>query len=195
MIAEAGASSVIGVDYSQEAIDNANLKFNQPNLKFIKDDYKNIQEKFDVITMEGVMEHLDNPFDELKYMLDLVPSNGCVITSSPSFLNPRGYIWMTLVKLFNIPMSLTDLHYICPFDMELFCNNNNFKLEYQSIYQDWGCGNMMLQDLNKRLKNALSDAGMNNGKVPDLLEWMESAITYFETNNSSGAVTVYKITK
>ena len=195
MIAEAGASQVIGVDYSQEAIKNANTKFSIPVLKFIKDDYKNIEGKFDVITMEGVMEHFDSPWDELINILDLVVSDGCVITSSPSFLNPRGYVWMTLVKLFKVPMSLTDLHFICPFDMKDFCDKNNYSLEYKTVYQDWGSGQMMLMDFNKRLRNALGDADLDNEGVDDLLDWLECAIPYFKRSNDSGAVTVYKIKK
>ena len=195
MIAEAGASEVIGVDYSQEAINNANVKFSMPNLKFFKDNYKNIKGKFDVVTMEGVMEHFDNPWHELINILDLVASDGCLITSSPSFLNPRGYVWMTLVKLFKVPMSLTDLHFICPFDMKDFCDNNNYALEYKTIYQDWGSGEMMLMDFNRRLRNALRDANLDNEGVDGLLEWLERANQYFKRSNDSGAVTVYKIKK
>ena len=195
MIAEAGASEVVGVDYSQEAINNANSKFNLPNLKFIKDDYKNVKGQFDIITMEGVMEHFDDPWSELKNIMDLISSDGCVITSSPSFLNPRGYVWMTLVKLFNIPMSLTDLHFISPFDMENFCNKYRYKLDYKAVYQEWGCGKMMFVDFNKRLKNALGDAGLESAGVSDLLDWLTCAVPYFERNNDTGAVTVYKIEK
>jgi SAM-dependent methyltransferase len=195
MIAEAGASEVIGVDYSQEAIDNANSKFNLPNLKFIKDDYKNIEGKFDVVTMEGVMEHFDDPFFQLRDILDLVTEGGFVITSSPSFLNPRGYVWMTLAKLFNIPMSLTDLHFICPFDMKSFCDRYKYELEYKGVYQDWGSGTMMLTDFNKRLRNALKDAGMDDSGVSELLRWLRCASPYFKNHNDTGAVTVYKIKK
>ena len=195
MIAGASASEVIGIDYSKEAIENAKSKFNLPNLSFIKDDYKNINGTFDVVTMEGVMEHFDDPWKELKNILDLVSHNGCLITSSPSFLNPRGYIWMTLVKLFNIQMSLTDLHFICPFEMKDFCRNNNCTLDYKPVYQDWGAGQMMLTDFNKRLRNALKDSSIDDSGVDDLLSWLNQASPYFEQTNHSGAVTVYKIIK
>jgi len=196
MIAGAGASEAIGVDYSEEAINKAVTTFELPNLDFIADDYKNVQNKFDVVVMQGVMEHFDKPWDELQYIIDnLLYENGSVITSSPSFLNPRGYVWMTLAKLFDVPMSLTDLHFICPFDMINFCNKYNYHLEYQSIYQDWGCGNGMLKDLNKRLHNALQDANMDNGKVKDLLEWLSQASRYFKQDNDSGAIVVYSIKK
>ena len=105
MIAHAGAEHVVGVDYSEEAIKNAQDKFNCESVQFIADDYREVEGKFDVITMQGVMEHLDQPWDELQNMLEHhVVDNGCLITSSPSFINPRGYVWMTLKKLFDVPV-------------------------------------------------------------------------------------------
>ena len=35
----------------------------------------------------------------------LLKKDGILLTSSPSFLNPRGYVWMTLQLLFDVPMS------------------------------------------------------------------------------------------
>ena len=196
MIAHAGAEHVVGVDYSEEAIEKINFKFNIPNIQFIADDYRVIENKFDVITMQGVMEHLDSPWNELKNMMEnYLEDDGCLITSSPSFLNPRGYVWMTLQKLFDVPMSLTDLHFICPFDMEKFCDENGYGLDYESIHQDWGSGDIMIRDFNKRLRNALRDADMDNSKVDDLLEWMHQANFYFDNNEATGAIVVYRITK
>jgi len=196
MISCAGASKVLGVDYSKEAINNANNKFNIKNLNFRLGGYKETTEKFDIITMGGVLEHFDSPWDDLKDMVEnRLNDGGCVITSSPSFLNPRGYVWMTLLKLFDVPMSLTDLHYICPFDMKKFCEKNKYNLEYKSIYQYWGAGSGMISDFNKRLRNALRDAKMDNSKVDNLLEWLSEAKDYFKQDNNSGAVVVYKITK
>ena len=196
MIAHGGAEHVVGIDYSKEAIDNAISKFNIPNIQFIADDYRVIENKFDVITMQGVMEHLDAPWNELKNMMEnYLEDDGCLITSSPSFLSPRGYVWMTLQKLFDVPMSLTDLHFICPFDMEKFCDENGYGLDYESIHQDWGSGDIMIRDFNKRLRNALRDADMDNSKVDDLLEWLQEAGKYFQTDESTGAIVVYKIYK
>jgi SAM-dependent methyltransferase len=196
MIASAEAKEVQGIDYSKEAIENAQSRYNLDSLQFKTGDYRSIDSKFDVVTMQGVMEHFDKPWDELKNIIDnFLSDDGIVITSSPSFLNPRGYIWMTLAKLFDVPMSLTDLHFICPFDMINFCESNEYNLEYESIDQDWGCGEKMLNDLNKRLRNALRDADMDNTKVGDLLSWMSVASKHFVRNNDTGATVVYKVTK
>jgi SAM-dependent methyltransferase len=196
MIAHAGAEYVVGVDYSKEAISNAEEKFDIPNLQFVCGDYRTIEGKFDAITMQGVMEHLDTPWDELENMIEHhLKEDGVLVTSSPSFINPRGYVWMTLVKLFDVPMSLTDLHYICPFDMERFCDEREYTLEYESIHQDWGSGETMIRDFNKRLRNALRDAEMDNSKVDDLLDWLDDASMFFDTNEATGAIVVYRITK
>ena len=196
MIAHAGAEHVVGIDYSEEAIENAINKFNIPNIQFIAGDYRIVENKFDVITMQGVMEHLDNPWEEVENIIEnCLEDDGCLITSSPSFLNPRGYVWMTLQKLFDVPMSLTDLHFICPFDMEHFCDEKGYELDYESIHQDWGSGETMIRDFNKRLRNALRDANMDNSKVDDLLQWLREAIEYFETDESTGAIVVYKVCK
>lgn len=196
MIAHAGAESVLGIDYSAQAIKKAVGKFNIPSVEFLAKDYKDIDQKFDVITMEGVLEHMDSPFEMLDHIFkNNLVDGGEVITSCPSFLNPRGYVWMTLVKLFDVPMSLTDLHFICPFDIKRYCEDRGYGLEYKSIYHDWGSGEKMISDFNKRLRNALSDVDMDNSKVDDLLIWLDKAKNYFKRDNDSGAVIVYKISR
>jgi len=194
MISQIGAKKVLGIDYSKEAIKIAKEKFNIDNLEFRKCSSEEVNEKFDVVLMQGVLEHLDEPFVALKQIIDNnLREGGTLITSSPSFLNPRGYIWMTLQTLFDIPMSLTDLNFLCPFDFEKFCYENNLDLEMKSIFQDWGSGKTMIRDFNKRLRNALKDTNMDNSKVDKLLSWLNKAIPYFSRNNHSGAVIVYKI--
>jgi len=196
MVSQAGAKKVLGIDYSKEAIKIAKEKFDISNLEYRKCDYRDVKEKFDVVLLQGVLEHFDHPFEELKYIIDNnLKEDGILITSSPSFINPRGYIWMTLQTLFDIPMSLTDLHFLCPFDFEEFCYENDLDLEMKSIFQDWGSGKTMIRDFNKRLKNALRDANMDNSKVDKLLKWLNKTIPYFSRNNHTGAMVVYKISR
>jgi len=196
MIRYTGVKHILAVDYSSEAIKRATEKYNLSRVKYRNCNYKDVKGKYDIIVMQGVLEHLDNPFQELDYIRNnLLSRNGIIITSSPSFLNPRGYVWMTLATLFNVPMSLTDLHFLCPFDFKTYCEKNNLNLEYKSGYQDWGSGETTIRDFKKRLVNALSDANMDNSKVPLLLEWMEKAIPYSKQTNDTGAIICYKISK
>ena len=66
MLAMAGANSVLGVDYSEEAIAIAENHFNLPGLSYEKKNYKDLDSKYDYVIMQGVLEHLDEPFNELK---------------------------------------------------------------------------------------------------------------------------------
>jgi hypothetical protein len=45
------------------------------------------------------------------------------------------------------------------------------------------------------LRNALRDAGMDNSRVDDLLEWLSKAKEYFKQDNDTGATVIYKIIK
>ena len=196
MVAMAGADYVLGVDYSDEAISIANNSFRLPNLEYKKINYKEVNDKFDIVLLQGVLEHFDSPFEELKWIIEnQLNENGRVITSSPSFLNPRGYIWMTLQLLLDVPMSLSDLHFLCPFDFEEFCLNNDYDIEYISSNQDWGSGKLMLQDMTKRLTNALRDANLDNSKVERLIDWCEKSNKMFQQDKHTGANVIYKIKK
>lgn len=194
MVAMAGAERVVGVDYSDEAIKMAKNSFTLPNLTYDNSNFRDLDCKFDVVLMQGTLEHFDDPFGDLSWIINnLLDANGKVVTSSPSFLNPRGYIWMTLQLLLDVPMSLSDLHFLCPFDFEEFCEENNYKLDYLSSNQDWGGGELMLQDMTKRLSNALRDAKLNNSNVKKLIEWCRKSNPIFKYDNHTGANIIYKI--
>ena len=197
MMIFAGAKKVDAVDFSEEATHIARESLNLPGLNCICDDYKNLKGSYDVVVMDGVLEHFDNPFPELRYITEnFVKKDGYCITLSPSFLNPRGYVWMTLQLLFDVPMSLSDLHFLCPFDFEDFCKEHGYTLEYESADQDWGCGKRTIIDFKKRIKNALSDAGMyQEEKVDRFLKWLSRAVEYENFTEFSGANVTYKIGK
>ena len=196
MLSFKGALKIDGIDFSAEAIALAKSRLNIPNVNFFCEDYKVITEKYDVIVMNGVLEHFDSPWDDLSYIFEnLCNINGKIVTTSPGFLNPRGYVWMTLQLLLDVPMSLSDLHQISPFDFVQFCNDKNLDLEIKSTDQDWGAGERTLIDFNKRLRNALRDANLNNQNVDKLLDWLKKAMPYFNTDEYSGAMIAYKLSK
>ena len=193
MIAHAGGK-VTALDYSNEVVKIAKSKYNLDNLSFVCDDYKNISEKYDVVVLQGVLEHFDKPFDTLDWVINnLLEEKGFVITSSPSFINPRGYVWMTLQLLFDIPMSLSDLHFLCPFDFKEYCERNQYNMEFKSSNQSWGNGEGMIVDFNKRLRNALRDANMSNKNVDKLLDWLNKAKDYAAHDDFTGANVIYRI--
>uniref|UniRef100_A0A6M3IET1 Putative methyltransferase n=1 Tax=viral metagenome TaxID=1070528 RepID=A0A6M3IET1_9ZZZZ len=196
----AGANGPIGIEYSDVAFTTACQRCG--HLEFRLGDYRdpNVHptKRVDRIVMEGVLEHLDDPFKELKWMIDnLLSPGGDIITSSPAFINPRGFILMALQKLFNVPITLADLHYLNPWDFERFCEDVNMELDYLSVEYDWGFGQNMVDDLKKRLPNCLRDAGMSELGVPNLIKWLQdmaNEVTW-EGGDLDGAAIVYHITR
>ncbi len=194
LIGFAGAAQVDAFDYSSEAIGLATDQIRLPNVFFHCENYENVAELYDVVVMQGVLEHLDRPFEALSKILERnVSPGGALITSSPSFINPRGYVWMTLQLLFDVPMSLTDIHFICPFDMQEYAFQNKLTLDLRSTDLDWASGDRLITDFNKRLRNALRDAGMTADKVEAFLEWLAKAAPYHRHDQFSGATVAYRM--
>lgn len=194
MVKIAGAASVVGIDYSKEAVAIAKQRYQIPDTEFVLQELFEHRGKYDVVMMNGVLEHLDEPVKALNFICDtLLNEGGVVVTGSPSFINPRGFIWMTLQVLFDVPMSLTDVHFLTPADFESYCNKKGYELEYRSLCQDLGWGDSTVNDFTKRLHNALRDAGMDNKKVPALLEWFKKTIPYASYSEHSGSHVIYTI--
>jgi SAM-dependent methyltransferase len=185
-------ASVAGVDFSKVAIEKAKKKY--PHLFLVEGGYQDMvvyRRKFDRIVMQGVLEHLCDPFIELKWMIDnLLKKNGDVITSSPCFLNPRGIVWMTLDMLGAV-MSKTDLHFLNPWEFRAFCYGNRYKLAWETCDWEWAKGDDMIADLKKRIPLALKDGNISYSqkRLDKLIEWLNSKMfpTYY------GATAVYRI--
>jgi len=192
------SKSVYAIDYSQSAIDKAKNDFTHPNLVYDCISYEDIPKGkyYDVIIMNGVLEHMDTPFETLGFIDKYFVKKGTILLNiSPSFINPRGYIWMTLALLFNVPMSLSDLHFLLPSDFEAFSEKHHFSLEMSSIQKEWGCGNQLLVDYKKRLPNALHDAHMKTDNIPIFLETLEKMLKYETPHELSGANMLYNMVK
>ncbi len=197
MFSFAGANKIDAIDYSIEAINIAKRRINIENVSFSCIGYQDLTDTYDVVALQGVLEHLDNSFEALTLIIETnLNDNGKVILTVPSFLNPRGYIWMTLQLLFNVPMSLTDLNFMCPFDFVEFCDQHGYILEtVKSTEQDWGAGDLAIVDLKERLTNALRDAEMDNTNVDKLLEWLQKAVKYYHRDDLSGAIVGTELVK
>jgi 2-polyprenyl-3-methyl-5-hydroxy-6-metoxy-1,4-benzoquinol methylase len=199
LIAQKGAKFVYGIDFSQEAINIAKKRFNLNNLSFYCTEFINWEKHVDVIISLGTLEHMDSPKETLIEMSNLIPIGGEIIISSPCFLNIRGFIWMTLQTLLEVPMSLTDLHFISSFDIEEWIEGTPLQLISTQSF-DYSTGNefLMLTDLRKRLNNALKDASLDNSRVDRFINWLEKVVKYREKNNCkqlNGATALYRIRK
>ena len=140
------------------------------------------------------LEHFDDPFTSLDEIINKnLDDDGVLINSCPAFYNPRGYVWMTLALLLDVPMSLTDLHFLDIEDFKKFCAKNKLSLDWRSIHHDWASGDGLIVDFEKRLVNALRDANLPNDNVGKLLKWLKESNSYFARTQSSGAEIIYKI--
>ncbi len=195
LMMELGAD-LIGIDFSTVAINRAKEK-EGPGLSFVCGNYREIRHpKFDRLVLQGVLEHLDDPFTELKWMMDnLLAEKGDVITSSPCFLNPRGIVWMTLDMLGAV-MSKTDLHFLNPWTFQGWCEKQEYGFDVMYCDDDWGSGERMIDDLQQRLPLALKDGNIpiNSEKFVNFMTWLYSMKNY-DRFYCYGATAVYRISK
>lgn len=111
------ADEVIGVDFSPKAIDLARLCaeiVSRDNISFQIGDVDGycddcLPESFNVVSLTGVLEHVPQPRETLIRAAELLAPGGLLVVSCPNFVNFRGATYMTLLSLFDLPMSLADL--------------------------------------------------------------------------------------
>ena len=180
-IAALGASSVVGIDYAPSAIEQARQRHSGDNLSFEARSLDDWDKLVDVVVSCGTLEHMDLPEDVLHRMIELVGGRGEIILTCPYFLNLRGFVWMTLDLVLNVPMSLTDRQFISPFDVESWLEGTDMQLaNVQPFDYQRANGAQMLVDMKKRLTNALRDAGLPNDRVDHALAWLQKVVEYEE---------------
>lgn len=90
LLAYHGASEVVGVDISQEALAVARKQFSHSRVKYICDDCESMMKvngRFDVIVSLENLEHLQDAEGFLNRATELLSPTGSLICSSP---NPQG---------------------------------------------------------------------------------------------------------
>jgi len=200
MVSRKKASEVFGIDYSNAAIKIAKDKYHADNLHYdclTLDHYDN---KVDVIVSCGTLEHLSNPSDTIRKFDKILNDGGELILTCPYFLNIRGFIWITLQKLLDVPMSLTDLHSLSDFDIESFIAKiPSLKLiNVKTFDHEIANGRLMIIDMEKRLTNALDDANLSTSNIPSLLSWLEKVVELNDKKknlNLCGSNALYYIKK
>lgn len=197
LIAAKGATRVIGIDFSAEAIKEAQEEHIAENLEYKQIDVFTHQDKYDVIVSLGTLEHMDAPLEALKKFAELLNPHGTILISSPNWTNPRGYILQTLRILFDAPITLADLHYITPIEMQSWAKTLGAELTWETFDFDWAHGQRLLSDLERRLPNVLvRDMGLKEveSRIPEFLKWVEEHIVQFDnTQPWSGATGLYKL--
>ncbi len=187
-------AKIIGMDYIPEAIKEAEATYNHPNLEYKVGDASSIKGKFDVIVSIGTLEHLDDPLKILKSFKRHLLPGGVIVTTSPNWMNPRGYVLQALLHLFDAPITLADLHYLTPVEFEEFAKKLKMSLTWKTFDHDWGHGERMITDLKKRLPNVLRDAKLPNkqANIDKFIDWLEKHVLSFDHESKfSGATGIY----
>ena len=205
-IKDRGASSVIGIDYAKSAIEIAKDRYYNKSIKFLNKSLDEIsieslssdEAGLDVVISLGTIEHTDQPDLALKKMLSVLKDDGELIITCPYFINVRGIVWMSLALLLDVPMSLTDKHFISPFDIRKWLSGTGFNLvDIQYFDYERANGDTMLIDMKKRLENAMNDAGLKNDNVPVMIEWLSNLVREEQDvlGTMNGATALYIIKK
>ncbi len=197
-IAVGGASRVVGLDYSHEAIAAARAMYQHPHLFFEKKDIKNVKEKFDVIITMGTLEHIDNPLALLKKFKTMLNPGGSLIVTSPNWSNPRGYILLTLWFLFHARITLVDLHYFTPVEFMAWAKALKMKLAWRTVDQNWAHGEKLVADFTRRLPNVARDSHLPTDakRITEFVRWIEAHVLPLEKDAShTGAIGVYHFRK
>ena len=190
MVFQAGGQ-VVGIDYSKKAIETC--RENHPHLDVYPVGIEDFHGQFDILLMQGVLEHLDKPIAELHDMIKLYEPK-TVIMSMPGFLNARGVIWHTLDMLGAV-MSKTDLHFIDPWQVEAFCEGNGYSVQVDSIEDSWAAGEKMVEDMMQRIPLALADGNIQfkKARLERFLKWLDHAHHRLTLGHDGGAVIIYRI--
>lgn len=192
LIAQKGGL-VTGVDYSREAIRVASSAHKHKNLKFICSDFSRLKDKYDVIISLGTLEHTDNPLGTLKILKGKLKKNGEMIITCPNWLNPYGYILLTLRYLFSAPITLADIHYPTPLDLKQWAKSLSMDMTWRTFDYSWASGKKMIADFRRRLPNVFRDMKMKKEKqINDFIDWLEVHVTAFDHKKDfSGATGLY----
>jgi SAM-dependent methyltransferase len=86
------AASVVGVDANPEAHEHARLRYQRPNLRFVRDLVEGFSEETDAVVFLQTIEHLQDPGAVLEHFRSLVGASGAVFVSTPNVLTlaPKG---------------------------------------------------------------------------------------------------------
>ncbi len=181
-----------GIDFSEVAIETA--KQRHANIDFILGNEDIIKGSYDLVTSVGVIEHVDNPEYVFKKLYNATASGGQLYVICPNHCNIRGIIWQTLSLLFDVPMSLADKHVVNYSDVKMWIEDKEL-LDFRTFGADVAMGKRMIEDLNKRLTNALRDADMDNTKVDKLLSWLDHNRSFFPVGDLNGWLSVFIVHK
>ncbi|MFA6536525.1 MAG: class I SAM-dependent methyltransferase [Candidatus Paceibacterota bacterium] len=181
LVAKEGAEKVVAIDYSASAIEVANANYHSDNLAYRCEDINKISGSFDVITVVGVLEHIDDPLKLLKKLKKMLAPKGSIIVTCPNWSNPRGYILLALKDLFDAEITLADIHYFTPVEFEKWSKLLKMFLSWKTLEHDWGHGKKLIKDFTRRLPNVLKPLkGASKTGIDTFIKWLDSHVSELE---------------
>ncbi len=196
MLSNTGAKEVTGIDYAESAVEEAQKRHNHPSLKYENKNLFDAEGKYDVIVSLGTLEHMDDPLEGLSKMKSLLNENGSILVTVPNFLNPRGYVLLTLLFLFDAKITLADLHHLSPIHFEKWAKELGMNLDWKTICHSWGNTDVCVSDLKDRLPKISESSGpkMSDEKIDELVSWIEQNASPLleEPNKLSGAIGMFR---
>ncbi len=193
-IAARGAKRVVGIDFSAAAIAKARARPARDNLEYRVEALAAHKGRYDMVISLGTLEHTDDPYAVLQDFKDRLHRGGAIILTCPNWTNPRGYVLQTLLRLFDAPITLADLHSLTPIEFIAWAKELNMQLTWHTFDHDWAHGERLIADLTQRLPNVLRDAKLPHKKknVAGLIEWLELHVLPLDhTSTFSGATGLY----
>ena len=151
-----------------------------------------------MIVSAGTLEHTEEPYSILKKLKSLLNPGGSLIITVPNWINPRGYILMTLKYLLKARITLADLHYFTPYEFENWAKKLKMKLTWKTFEHDWSGGEKLIKDMERRLPKVLADSIFPEAQknVDDFMAWLKNhAKTFPPDKKFGGAVAIYHFKK
>lgn len=118
--------NVFGTEYAQESIDycaNKNIKVFKSDQ--LPDEFFNLS--FDVVTSFEVIEHINNPNEDLALVNKVIRQGGAFYFTTPNFNSLSRYILKEKWNVIDYPEHLS---YYTPSTIHFLLNSNGFKKDY-----------------------------------------------------------------
>lgn len=188
-ISSSKAKNIVGLDMTENAINCANVikdSLNIKNINFIKSTIEEFptDQKYDFILLSGTLEHIIDVNNFFRKVKKLLKPSGIFITDSPSEFNFRGVFHASLWKLFNFPMTLTDVRIVTPKFVANMCSKYDMELHKTvgTLYSR-GWGSAAVKDLKERIPNVLKDVKKETSQLDinfsNYSEWLDDASPVF----------------
>lgn len=119
---------VLGLEYSQFAVDKAKEKGIETICGDLLDEKVNIEkDSFHVISMLDVVEHMKDPFSEIKKIKDILKKDGLVIINTP---NGESLLSKVLKTKWHLVVPPEHLFYFSPKNLSKLLKKEGFEIVY-----------------------------------------------------------------